>query len=367
MPHLYAAHVTISEYGNMPGISNRKGPICAVLAAALFGVSTPFAKLLLGEIEPIPLAALLYLGSGLGLLVVGIARRSEGAPMKERGLDPGDYPWLAGATLTGGVLAPIALFTGLRVTPAATASLLLNLEIMATALIAFFVFAEHVGRRALAAIGVITAAGIVLGSSPQGLSGYSLGAAAVAGACILWGVDNNLTRKISGKDPLAIAMVKGLAAGGISLFLALLSRADVPGIQAIAAALVVGFITYGVSIVLFVMALRELGAARTSAYFASAPFIGTIVSLLLFREIPGMGFLVALPLFLLGAALLVGERHAHPHIHERVVHVHRHWHDAFHAHGHPGEDPEEHVHAPAHETEEHEHAHSPGGHHGPGR
>jgi drug/metabolite transporter (DMT)-like permease len=343
----------------MTGNLNSKGPICAIMAAALFGVSTPLAKLLLGEIEPVPLAALLYLGCGTGLFLVAIARRSGGTSADEAGLDPGDYPWLAGSILTGGVLAPAALFYGLLLTPAATASLLLNVEIIATTLIALFVLGEAIGRRALAAIVVITVAGIVLAWNPQGLSGYSFGTAAVTGACLLWGIDNNLTRKISGKDPLAIALVKGLGAGGVSLLLAMLTHSSLPGFGVVAAALGVGFITYGVSIVFFVRALRDLGAARTSAYFASAPFIGSIASLALFREIPGMQFFIALPLFLLGVTLLAGERHIPWHTHERIVHVHRHRHDEYHIHPHPGEDIDAHVHEHVHEPVELERPRTP--------
>jgi drug/metabolite transporter (DMT)-like permease len=347
----------------MPGSPSLRGPISAIAAAALFGVSTPLAKLLLGEIEPIFLAALLYLGCGVGLFFPAIVRRPAGRASRKAGLDARDYPWLAGAILTGGVLAPISLFYGLRATSATTASLLLNFEIVATTLIASLVFAEFIGRRALAAIAVITLAAIVLTWDVTGLSGSSMAILGIIAACVLWGVDNNLTGKISGKDPLAIATMKGLGAGGVSLLLAVLTHAAVPGLQVVAAALVVGFVTYGLSIVFFVRSLRDLGAARTSAYFAAAPFIGSIASLLLFREIPGMQFFVALALFLLGVMLLVSERHIHRHIHERMIHVHRHGHDEHHPPPHPGEDTAEHVHEHVHEILEHEHAHAPDIHH----
>jgi drug/metabolite transporter (DMT)-like permease len=351
----------------MPGSSPSNGPVNAIAAAVLFGLSTPLAKLLLGEIDPILLAALLYLGSGMGSFLLGNLRRPRWAALKEARLDARDYPWLAGAMLTGGVLAPISLLSGLRTTSAAAASLLLNLEVVATALVASLVFSEFIGRRVVAALVVITAAGIALTWNTTGLTGLSPGVLAIIAACVLWGLDNNLTRQISGKNPLAIAAVKGMGAGGVSFLLAMLSHAAIPGFRVVAAALLAGFITYGVSIVLFVSSLRDLGAVRTSAYFASAPFIGSIASLLLFREIPGTQFIIALPLFLLGVALLVSERHIHRHIHERIVHTHLHRHDEHHDHAHPGEDSNEHVHEHAHEPMEHEHPHAPDIHHRHGR
>jgi drug/metabolite transporter (DMT)-like permease len=348
----------------MPGSSSSKGPVYAGAAAALFGVSTPLAKFLLVEIDPILFAALLYLGSGAGLFLLGKVKRPGGEAVKEGRLDARDYPWLLGATLTGGVLAPISLLYGLRATSAATASLLLNFEIVATTLIASLVFAEFIGRRVLAAIAVITVAGIALTWNAAGLPGFSPAALGIVGACVLWGLDNNLTGRISGKNPLSIAVVKGLGAGGVSFLLAILAHAAVPGFRVVTAALVVGFITYGLSIVFFVRALRDLGAARTSAYFASAPFIGSITSLLLLRDTPGMQFFIALPLFILGVALLVSERHIPRHIHERIVHVHRHRHDEYHAHPHPGEDIDEHVHEHVHEPVDHGDPNAPGIHDG---
>ncbi len=349
----------------MAGVT-QKGPIYAVLAAALFGASTPFSKVLVGEMDPILLAALLYLGAGAGLFLLGKGLRPTRAPAQEASLGRSDYPWLLGGILTGGVLAPISLLAGLQLTPAATAALLLNFELVATALLAAVVFSESVGTRALAAVAVIAGAGVVL-TWHGAASGFTPGALGVIAACILWGIDNNLTRKISGKNPLTIAVAKGLGAGGISLALAMIVRAPFPGFGPAAAALAVGFVTYGLSILFFVLALRDLGAARTSAYFASAPFIGAIASLLFFREVPGMQFLVALPLFLVGIFLLLGERHAHRHLHERLVHTHRHRRDEHHAHAHPGEDTGEHVHEHVHEPVEHEHTHTPDLHHRHGR
>ncbi len=340
-----------------------KGPVYAIIAAALFGVNTPLSKLLLGDIDPILFAALLYLGSGMGLFLAGRIRHAGHGVPKEAGLDPRDYPWLAGAILAGGVIAPISLLYGLQATPAATASLLLNFEIVTTTLIAYFVFAEFVGRRVLVAISIITVAGIVLSWNVSGKPGFPLAATGIILACIFWGIDNNLTRKIAGKDPLAIATVKGFGAGGVSLVIAMLSHTAVPGFLVAAAAMGVGFFTFGLSIVFFARSLRDLGAARTSAYFAAAPFIGSIVSVVLFRTIPDMQFLVALLLFLAGVLLLVSERHTHGHAHERMVHVHRHMHDEHHMHAPPGEQDTEHAHEHVHESIDHEHPHTPDIHH----
>ena len=346
----------------MAGGIRSKGPIYAVTAAALFGISTPLSKLLIGGIDPVLLAALLHLGSGGGVFLLGRFRVLSAAPGEAR-LEPTDYPWLAGATLTGGVIATLCLLFGLQETPAASASLLLNFEIVATTLIAHFVFSEYIGKRVVAAIAIITAASIVLSGTGAGHLGFSPAALAIIAACVFWGIDNNLIRKISGKDPLAITMVKGLGAGTVSLVISVVTHSALPEFSIVAAALGVGFLTYGVSIVLFVLALRDLGAARTGAYFAVAPFIGSVASLLIFREVPGTGFFIALLLFLAGVVLLVSEQHIHRHLHERLLHTHRHRHDDHHVHPHPGEDIDGHIHEHVHKPIDHEHNHAPDIHH----
>jgi len=308
------------------------GPAFALAAALLFGVSTPVSKLLLGVIDPVLFASFLYLGSGLGLLLVLLAGKKKGVPAREARLDRRDLPWLLGGIAAGGVIAPIMLLAGLRYVPAATASLLLNFEIVATALIASLVFREYLGRQAILAIPIIAAAGVVLSWDPAGGNGLSLEAAGIVLAGFFWGIDNNLTRKIAGKDPVAIATVKGLGAGCGSLALALFFHAGIPAPGVIAAALAVGFLTYGLSIVFFVHSLRELGAARTSAYFAAAPFIGSVVSVVLFSELPGLRFFIALPLFLAGAYVLAREQHSHIHRHGEFVHDHSHAPEIHHGH-----------------------------------
>ena len=344
----------------------------ALAAAVLFGINAPLSKVLLapgrlGEVAPITMAALLYLGSGIGALaLLGLQRRDETAASEAR-LQRHDLPWLAGALLAGGVAAPIVLMFSLRVTPGATASLLLNFEGVATTMIAALAFREAVGRRVWSAIGLITAATLVLSWEPQARLGISLGALGVLAACVLWGADNNFTRNISARNPLTIVAVKGLGAGLFSLMLALLVGQPLPSVGAALGAMLLGSVSYGLSITLFILALRDLGAARTSALYSSSPFIGALLSFVILRETVGMQFLIAMPLMLLGTALLVTEQHAHRHRHSFVTHEHRHHHDdAHHTHKHaPGEIPlgGSHSHPHKHLPLVHEHAHAPDLHH----
>ncbi len=335
------------------------------MAALLFGASAPLAKLLLGDIQPVMLAALLYLGCGLGLLTLKLFQKFITKPVpKEAGLSRADFPWLAGAIIAGGVAAPILLMLSLKSTPAATASLLLNFESVATSLIALWAFKEALGKRIWAAIGLITLASIILTWDSNGAWGLSIGAAGVLLACSFWGLDNNLTRNISAKDPLSIVTVKGIVAGSVSLCIALLTGGTFPRPGAFLEALVLGFFSYGISIMLFILAMRSLGAARTSGFFASAPFIGAILSLGLFKEFPPITFLIALPLMLVGTALILWEDHGHWHRHERLAHEHRHSHDdGHHRHSHNESGSEEHSHWHAHEELEHQHSHMPDIHH----
>jgi len=335
----------------------------AVLVAILFGASAPLAKLLLGEVEPISLAALLYLGSGGGVLLFQtMLQNNKARETAEAGIVRADAGWLAGAVLCGGVAAPIVLLFSLRHTAAATASLLLNFEGVATAVIAALVFNEAIGRRAVWAMLCVTVASILLSWNAGGQWGLSLGALGILGACVLWGIDNNLTRNISAKNPLSIVLVKGFGAGSVSLLLALLVENRLPSLSVALGALVLGSLSYGCSIVLFIRAMRGLGAARTSALFGTAPLAGVILSLALFRDPPPPLFWVALPLMVVAMVLLLQERHSHAHVHEGVTHEHRHRHDdGHHTHGHPGmaSPATAHSHLHAHERLEHAHPHVP--------
>lgn len=349
----------------------------ALLAAALFGAGVPLAKSLLGGIEPVPLAALLYLGGSLGLLLYKVvqalahpvvARRSASMwwTAREAALKRTDLPWLLGALLAGGVAAPILLMVGLRHTPAATASLLLNFEGVATAVLAAIIFGEAIGLRIWWGIIAITAGGVLLSWDGNGAWGFSAAALGVLGACFLWGLDNNFTRNISAKDPLTIVIFKGLGAGAISLVLAKASGSSLPGPLQTLSALVLGGFSYGFSLVFYVLALRGLGAARTGALFSLAPFIGAGLSLLILRELPGPFTFWAFPLMLLGAVLLVGEEHSHVHLHSPLEHEHQHRHDDghhVHEHGDEGTPGLVHSHWHRHQTVVHDHPHAPDLHH----
>lgn len=340
--------------------------IDALSAAVLFGVSAPLAKLLLGAIDPIPLAALLYLGAGFGLAFYILLRASMKDAADEAALDRGDLPWLAGAVLSGGVAAPILLLHGLRATPAATSALLLNSELVATGVIAALVFRESIGRWIWGAILTITAGSVLLTLDPSAGWGVSHGAALIVAACAMWGLDNNLTRRISLKDPKRIVAIKGLAAGGVSSALALALGRPFPGVWYIALGLLLGGVSYGISIVLFVRALRHLGAARTGALFGTAPFIGAAVSLMAFRDPPTSSFVLSLPLLVIGAGILFRERHDHAHAHALLTHTHAHTHaDGHHDHTHVDRIPpaRRHSHRHTHVPMVHTHPHRPDIHH----
>lgn len=339
--------------------------IQALIAALLFGASAPLAKLLLGEVEPIPLAAFLYLGSGIGLLGIKLFQRiNQQGINDEAQVEKSDFRWLLGAIVAGGVAAPITLLFSLKNTPAATASLLLNFEGVATTLIAFFAFKESISRRAWWAIALITVASVFLSINFNAEWGFSLGALGIIAACILWGVDNNFTRNISAKDPLVIVTIKGLGAGSFSLIMALFFGNNLPSWEVILGALVLGSLSYGASIVLFIHAMRGLGAARTSALFSTAPIAGIILSILIFQEFPSWLFIVALPLMVVGAFLLVNDEHEHHHIHEMVIHEHSHSHDdGHHEHEHDGEFAKKHSHVHTHDELTHSHHHMPDLHH----
>ena len=340
------------------------GILFALFSALLFGASTPFAKLLLGTIDPWMLAGLLYLGSGTGLGVLWVGRRLIGAPAAEAPLRTSDLPWLAGIVLAGGVIGPVLLMVGLTTTPASSTALLLNLESLATMAIAWVVFRENVDRRLLVgAAGIL--GGAVLLSWQGGPGGFGFGAVAIAGACLAWGIDNNLTRKLSAADPVQIALIKGLVAGTVNLGLGMSAGAHLPSIAMLGGAALVGFLGYGVSLVLFVLGLRHLGTARTGAYFSTAPFIGALLAIGMFHEaittrLVGAGILIAIGLY-----LHLSEAHEHEHEHEALEHEHRHFHDPHHQHAHAPVDPagEPHTHRHRHLPMRHKHPHYPDLHH----
>jgi drug/metabolite transporter (DMT)-like permease len=344
----------------------RSGPFLALGSAFLFGASTPIAKLLLGITDPLLLAGLLYLGSGAGLALIKIGGRSLGFGRSEAPLRRRDLPWLAAIVVFGGILGPALLMWGLTLTPASTGALLLNTEGLATMAIAWVVFRENVDRRIFAGAMAILA-GAVLLSWPIAGAGPRLnwGCVLIVLACVSWGIDNNLTRKLSAADPLQIAMIKGLAAGAVNLALALGRGAPLPGLATLAVAAGVGLFGYGISLVLFVLGLRHLGAARTGAYFSTAPFIGAALALPLFGEMPTLALTGAALLMGLGVYLHLAEAHDHEHLHEPLEHEHRHVHDLHHQHDHAPADPAgvTHSHWHRHTPVRHKHPHYPDLHH----
>ncbi|MES3020863.1 MAG: DMT family transporter [Pseudomonadota bacterium] len=339
----------------------------ALLSAALFGASTPFAKHLTGSVPPVMLAALLYLGSGVGLAAWFGVRKllTEAGTRSVAPLQVADLPWLAGAIFSGGVAGPVLLMVGLAITPASSASLLLNLEGVLTALLAWFVFKENFDRRIFAGMVFIVVAGALLSWSERPDFGVPWGPLAIVAACLCWAVDNNLTRKVSASDPVQIACLKGLVAGGVNLAIALGLGQHLPGWTTIATAGAVGLCGYGFSLVLFVLALRHLGTARAGAYFSASPFAGAVISMLMFAERPGPMFWIAAALMGIGIWLHLTESHDHHHAHEALEHDHVHSHDEHHRHAHAdGVDPTApHAHAHRHLPLAHSHAHYPDIHH----
>jgi drug/metabolite transporter (DMT)-like permease len=283
----------------------RRGVFFALVAATLFGISAPFSKLLLHDAKPQLFAGLLYLGSGTGLALLWLARRTRGR--SKNSLTRRDVPWLAGAILCGGVLAPLCLITGIALTPASTASLLLNLEAVFTAGLAWFVFGEQFHGRIALGMLVIIAGGVVLSWGGQVEMHSFAGPLLVAASTFCWGLDNNLTQRISSGDALQLGTIKGLVAGSVNTGLALALGATWPGAAHLAGILALGLACYGASLVLFVLALRHIGAARTGASFSIAPFVATAASLIVFRERPSMAFTVAAVLMAIGVWLLVTE------------------------------------------------------------
>lgn len=340
------------------------GGTLALLSAALFGLSAPVAKLLLGEgVSPWLLAGLLYLGSGAGLSLVLLVRRARNAPGSEAPLRRADVPWLLLVILTGGVAGPVLLMFGLAATSGSTAALLLNVEGLATMAIAWLVFREQVSGRILVGAALILAGSAVVAWSGPGA--FSVGAILIVAACIAWGIDNNLTRKISSADPVQIAAAKGLGAGVVNFVIALAAGADLPRAEAIGGALLLGLCGYGISLVLFVHALRRVGAARTGAYFSTAPFIGAAFGVAFLGD-PLTGALVAGGLLIAaGVVIHLVENHEHQHAHEAMEHEHRHAHDVHHQHDHAVGNPpgEPHSHRHRHSPMMHRHPHFPDLHH----
>jgi drug/metabolite transporter (DMT)-like permease len=335
----------------------------AVLAAALFGISAPVSKLLLNKIPPMLMAALLYLGAGLGMLLVNLIRTSREIEQKEAKVSKKELPFVVGMIVLD-IAAPMFLMIGLTMSTASNASLLNNFEIVATSLVALLIFKEAIGKRLWIAIFFITVSSIILSVSNFSSFSFSIGSIFVLLACVCWGFENNCTRMMSLKDPMQIVVIKGFGSGAGSLIIAFLAKEFAFDFWYILLALVLGFFAYGLSIFFYVTAQRELGAARTSAYYAVAPFIGVGLSFIIYNEPITLNFVVGAILMLFGTYYAAVEKHNHLHIHEAMEHEHRHNHNEGH-HNHTHEDFKdgEHSHMHVHEKIKHAHVHNPDMHH----
>lgn len=339
----------------------RRGAFYGLAAAALFGLSAPIAKLLLASVSAQVLAGLLYLGAGFALSGWRALRPAS----QEARLQRSDLPALVAVVASGGVIGPLLLLFGLQRVGAVTGSLLLNLEAPFTIALAVLFFREHLGRATAAAAALILGGAAFLKLQPGTHAPDGLGMAAIAGACLSWALDNNLTQRLSLRDPLAIVRIKALGAGGFNLVLGLALGNSMPAPATITAALLLGAVSYGASVVLDAHALRLVGAAREAAYFASAPFAGAIASTLIVGERLGWLDLAAMASMATGVVLLLRERHSHLHEHLPIEHDHLHSHDAHHQHAHATGDPpgEPHAHAHRHAPLIHDHPHVPDAHH----
>ncbi|MBK6531087.1 MAG: EamA family transporter [Deltaproteobacteria bacterium] len=338
-----------------------RGAAMGLLAAALFGVSAPISKRLLGDVSPQVLAGLLYLGAGLALTLYRALRPAT----TEAPLVKADLPKLAAVVAAGGVAGPVLMLFGLQRTSAVTSSLLLNLEAPFTIALAVLVFREHLGRYAAGAMALILAGAAILRLQPGAHRADTPGVLLLAGACAAWALDNNLTQRLSLRDPFALVRVKTLAAGSFNLALGLLIAGRMPSPRVTMAALALGSVSYGASVVLDAYALRLVGAAREAAYFATAPFLGALAAIFLTNERPGWSDGLAMAVMAAGVALLLRERHGHGHAHEALDHAHAHVHDEHHQHAHGPDDPsgEPHAHTHHHAPLAHDHAHTPDAHH----
>ena len=347
----------------MDGRHMLSGQFLAILSAALFGVSPVLCKLMMGEMSPAFLAGLLYLGSGIALQILLLVQRRNSFQELKR-LSPQNRLKLSGAVLTGGIIAPLFLTYGIKYGAASQVTLLLNLETVATTLIAWLIFKEYIGPRVWSGkILILIAASIIVLKSEGGIS-LSISGLLVVFACIFWGLDNNLTRDVVELSSMALACIKGFVAGIFNILLALVFfSGSATGMQ-IGGAMTIGALSYGLSLVLFVDALRKIGSARTVTFFSIGPFIGTLLSIVMLGENPPAHYWFAASLMLAGIFLLCSEKHGHMHTHEAVTHQHNHTQDEHHWHPHDDMNsrvPHDHLHT--HKPLTHIHGHWPDIHH----
>ena len=339
----------------MDTVGRLRGPALGLASAALFGLGAPISKLLLGEVRPLLLAGLLYLGAGLAFLVA--PRRTREAPLTRA-----DVPWMAGSVIAGAALAPVLMLWGLTRLSGLAGSLLLNLETPFTIVLAVAVFREHLAKREALGAALVIAGAALLGARGE-WSVSAAGAAAIALACLCWALDNNFSAHLALKDPVQVLRIKALCAGAANLGLAMTLGSAPPSRRVCAAALALGVVSYGISMLLYLRAQRALGAARQAALFAVAPFAGALGSAVLLGDRPAPLDVVAASLMALGVAAILRARHAHVHTHDPLEHDHLHVHDEHHRHAHAGPVTEPHAHAHRHDALTHEHPHVSDAHH----
>ena len=340
--------------------------IYAIVAAALYAINVPFSKMLLGYVEPTMMAAFLYLGAGLGMFVYSIASRASGKTSSTEPLTKKELPYTI-AMVVLDIIAPILLMFGIRASHAANVSLINNFEIVATSIIALLVFKEIISKRLWIAIALVTIASVILSFEGTGSFEFNIGSLFVFGACLCWGIENNCTRMISNKSSIEIVVIKGTFSGVGSLIVALAIGESIPSILWMMCVLLLGFVAYGLSIYFYVMAQKDLGAAKTSAYYSIAPFLGVAFGMLILGERPEIQFYVALAVMIISTYFMIKDtielqhthEHSHTHTHEHshgdIVHSHEHTHTHTHIHVH-GADSDNHEHN--HHTMSHEHSHT---------
>jgi drug/metabolite transporter (DMT)-like permease len=344
-------------------IKQYKASSFAILAAALYAISSPVSKLLLKEIPPTLMASFLYLGAGLGMSIVGFVKHRKYKYKAEAKLTKKELPFIS-LMVALDIAAPIFLMFGLTMTTSANASLLNNFEIVSTSLIALLIFKESISKRLAGAILLVTLSSIILSIKDMSSFSFSFGSIFVLLACICWGFENNCTRKLSVKDPLEIVVIKGFGSGIGALLIALSLGEQANNIPYIIASLLLGFFAYGLSIFFYIYAQRDLGAAKTSAYYAIAPFIGVGLSLIIFREMPTLPFIIALVIMIIGTYFASTEEHNHRHSHLIITHDHSHNHDdGHHNHIHHKPNIKNHNHIHTHDEYTHSHKHTQEIHH----
>lgn len=346
--------------------TNTIGIFLAVLAAALYAINAPFSKLLLAEMPSTLMAGVLYIGAGLGMGGVALFRKLRRLPRTEERILRADLPYTL-AMIVLDILAPIFLLFGLSLTTAANASLLNNFEIVATALIALVIFREQISPRLWLGIGFVASSCALLSFEDLSSLKFSLGSVFILLACLCWGIENNCTRMISNKSSIEIVVIKGTFSGLGSLIVAWIIGERIPSVIWMICVLLLGFVAYGLSIYFYVMAQKDLGAAKTSAYYSIAPFLGVVFGMLFLGERPAIQFYVALIVMMVSTYFMIKDTiglqhthehthtHTHEHAHGDTVHTHEHTHTHTHIHVH-GEDSNNHEHH--HKTMEHEHLHA---------